>query len=290
MKGFRRRTFRTKKIRRGLPGHFIYGMIAIAIVSALMYGVWYITHLPYFTITSIEVAGGKTVAPHLIREAAERALVGNYFFLVPKRFTYLYPEKRVLESVLSVPRVSEAEVTRTRKDTILITFDEYLPHALWCAESNETQCVFLSREGFAFANAPTLSGSAFTRYTTEGRQPTTGTQLLDAERMRVIEAFIEALYNELSFRVHEVTITKDDDLAYALTGGGSIFVAGDMSVQETFDNLHSVLESEEFQHLTPGAFEYIDLRFGTRVFVKEEPTAPTAQEDATSTTSLPETE
>lgn len=303
----RRRSFRRKKAQRGLPWHFIYGALAIIVVSALMYGVWYVARLPYFTIVHIEVYGGSTVAPEIVREAAERELTGNYFFLIPKRFTYFYPERQILERVLRIPRVSEASVTRLSKDTVAITFEEHIPHALWCVQNESSseevatvsasgekgaapECVFLSRDGFAFAPAPALSGSAFTRYITEDRRPEAATQLFDAARMRGVEAFIAALNDELAFRVREVTITKDDDISYALSGGGSILVAGDVSVQESFDNLHSVLESDAFRHLAPGEFEYIDLRFGTRVFVKEEAVPITTEEASVATSSLSETE
>ena len=288
----RRPYLRTRQTKRHLLWHFVYGGIAIAIVSLVLYGVWYVTRLSYFTISHVEVMGGSTVDAELVRAEVLKELSGNYAFLIPKRFTYFYPHTDIVARVQSIPRISQVEVVRSAKDTLTVTFSEYTPHALWCSgeEREVSSCIFLSQSGYAFATAPSLEGSAFIRYITEDREPETGTQLFEYERMQSTEAFIEALEAELGFRAHQVIITSADDVTYVLTGGGSILVTGTMSVQETFDNLHSVLASPEFSHLKPGEFEYIDLRFGSRVFVKEEVTVPLAKESATTTDVLPESE
>jgi len=43
-----------------------------------------------------------------------------------------------------------------------------------------------------------------------------------------------------------------------------------MPVADSFKNLQSILSSEEFIHLQNGAFQYIDLRFGDKIFLNEE--------------------
>ena len=69
-----------------------------------------------------------------------------------------------------------------------------------------------------------------------------------------------------------------------------LLVSPSQSAQETFDNLRSILESEEFAHVTSGDFNYIDLRFGNRVFVNEEESVVEEAETATSTEALSEEE
>ena len=294
---FRRRPLRlrTKHARRSLLLHFVYGGVAIAFVALVLYGVGSITRLPYFTIDAVEVEGGPTVSEEAVRMIVEQELEGSYLLLVPKRFTYAYPHKKILERLGEIPRIAHAEVTRTDKNTLHIAFDEYAPYALWCdadviAESEEGQkCVFLSETGYAFAKAPSLQGTAFIRYVTDDRAPTEDIQIFDEERLRGMEIFMEGLKSEFGLRVYQVTLTRDEDIIYHLKGESRILVTGAMEVQEAFDNLHSVLGSEEFKGLTPGAFDYIDLRFGNRVFVKEEFTSA-AKEVATSTELLQEAE
>ena len=49
------------------------------------------------------------------------------------------------------------------------------------------------------------------------------------------------------------------------------------------DNLLTLVGSEEFSHLAPGNFQYLDLRFNTRVFVNEELPNDTSTPTSTST-------
>jgi hypothetical protein len=42
-----------------------------------------------------------------------------------------------------------------------------------------------------------------------------------------------------------------------------------MDTYIVFQNLKTILASEEFAHIAPGEFQYIDLRFGDKVFVRE---------------------
>ncbi len=80
-----------------------------------------------------------------------------------------------------------------------------------------------------------------------------------------------------------------------MVGGSELKTVASKDAQETIDNLLVVLASEEFAHLKPGNFQYIDLRFGNKVFVNEELAVPeeeAASEEVATTTerevSLPE--
>ena len=61
-----------------------------------------------------------------------------------------------------------------------------------------------------------------------------------------------------------------------------------MAPEETVANLRSILASDEFNDLQPGSFQYIDLRFGNKVFVnKEDPSLIAASTTATSSPVTP---
>jgi hypothetical protein len=47
---------------------------------------------------------------------------------------------------------------------------------------------------------------------------------------------------------------------------------------ETLSNLETILASGTFTHLKPGNFQYVDLRFGSKVFVNEAPVASSTPE------------
>lgn len=282
---FKRRYKRLRKRsrERAIRWHIFYGVLALVTVAFFGYAVWYITHMPFFTISNIVVVGGETVSHDEIKEVAEKELVGNYFLLIPKRFEYTYPHDRIVEALNSIPRVHDVSVERENRNTLTVSFGEYVPHALWCVENTNTPCVFLTKDGYAFADAPALTGGAFVRNLTPGRTVEARTQAFTTTDMERMDALIIALGSQFGFRVATIEHTTGNDEVYTLTNGARLFIAPQISVQETFDDLRSVLESAEYKHLINGNFNYIDLRFGSRVFVNEEVASEPQDEVATST-------
>jgi len=280
------RRFKRKKKResRSILRQLIYGAVSITLVCALGYGVWYITRLPFFTIQNIAVMGGETVSHNEIESRVERALVGNYFFLVPKRFVYFYPEEDIEHALADVPRVRNFSVETSGRNTLNISFEEYVPYALWCNDITATVCTFLSRDGYSFEEAPPLRGGALLRFIQEGVTPEAGREAYSASEIEKTRTLSDGFARELGLRVHAVVRTTASDEIFHLSSGGRLLVAPDASAEQTLSNLRSVLQSEEFKDIADGSFDYIDLRFGNRVFVQEhepeeEETATTSEEE-----------
>jgi GDP-D-mannose dehydratase len=70
--------------------------------------------------------------------------------------------------------------------------------------------------------------------------------------------------------VTHVERTAPDEVIYHLANESFIKASLRQSVEATLSNLSTVLRSEEFAHLQTSNFHYIDLRFGSKVFINEE--------------------
>jgi cell division septal protein FtsQ len=240
-----------------------------------MAGTWYMTRLPTFAISEVEVTGGEVITPAQIREVVEGELIGEYLRIIPHRFAYLYPHDAMVHAILDIPHVASVTVTRVNRQTLRVEFKEYLPYALWChSREDNAPCYFVSDSGFAFAPAPLLQGGTLVRHIVEGRETLEKTELFNAEELKRIHNFIDELNQKLDLRISEVVHTKEGDLQFFIHGGGSVLVADTEAFEAVFQNLESVLSSKEFKHLKPGNFQYIDLRFGNKVFVNEEMSEP----------------
>lgn len=258
------------RLRRG---RIVRLIVLLCVFGGLVTGVWHGTRAQSLTISSIEVIGGKTIDAEKVKQEAQSLLSQNYVLLVPKRFSYTYPHDAILEAVQRLPRVASATVVRASPTSLSITLTEYTPYALWCdyAPSADTQssCLFISEDGFAFAQAPSLHGAAFLRYMTESRTPEVGASLADPAYMLATRTFTHALLQRHGRRVSAIIETKDGDVRYRVDGGGELLADKNADMQEVFENLDAVLLSKEFKHIASDDFVYIDLRFGNKVFVKE---------------------
>ena len=283
-KGFQRKKkkqFQLSLLQRQL----LIGLALFVLVAILLTGIYYGSRISSMQINSVEVVGGFTISHDFIEEEVEDELVGAYLHLIPKRFVWMYPKDTIVESISKIERIKNVHVERTGKKEITVAFEEYRPFALWCPTIDAKKCVFLDEHGYAFANAPTLSGNALARYVKDDEEVQLKTAAFDSTFVQTTQDFSERLERELSFYVTHIHKIGDYDIEYHISGGGILKVSQTISSDESFDNLQTILQSAIFDHIEPGNFQYIDLRFGDKVFVNE-----TKEEVATSTATSTDTQ
>ncbi len=247
----------------------LFGLFLTALFIGIGYGIWYGSRLDTLTIKKIEVDGGETVSNEAVKKLAERELEGEYFRLVPKRFAWTYPKEKIEHAISDIPRVREVNLAVKDGEKLEISFTEYHPYALWCATNAAGDCVFIEETGYAFADAPALSGGAFLRYADRQRSPEVGVAGFSDDFIKDSITVIQYL-EQKQFEVSLVLRVNEDESEYIFAEGGSIKISSRLSVEDTLENLETILTSKEFAHLRPGNFQYIDLRYGNKVFVNEE--------------------
>jgi len=243
------------------------GFILISLFLAL---VWYGTRLPPVTITDVTIIGGETVPPLEIRTLVLRELEGTYMLLIPKRFSYMYPHDRLVEVIENISRIHSVSVERESATELRVSFKEYVPYALWCIyNAPNMPCFFMDKEGYAFETAPPLTGGTLIRHTTEGSQQIERGTVIDSAMLNRIDRFLERMEDEVYLRVSTVVYKSNGDIEFLVNGGGTILISGSRDFDETFANLITLLSADEFSHIAPGNFRYIDIRFGNKLFVNE---------------------
>lgn len=247
----------------------IVGTMIAAFFGMLIMSVWYVTRLQSLTLSQVTVRGGETITPSEIETIVKNELAGNYLKLIPHSFAFAYPHQKVTEKIKENDRINHLSIVRSGGTELVVEFDEYLPHALWCKESDDTSCFFVDETGYSFSNAPVLKGGSFLRLTSIGREPSEHTQAFESEQYQRVDELIKT-FAERKWIVTKVEIDAASDAYMTIAGGGEFKVSLKQPAEETVDNLATVLGSEQFAHLQPGNFEYIDLRFGSKVFVNEE--------------------
>lgn len=245
-----------------------FGVLIFSSIALVITVVWYVTRLSIFTIDTVTVEGGYTIDQEQVKSIAKDQLNGTYFKLIPKSFTYFYPEENIFAGVNQVERIKDVEVRRASRKEVLVTFDEYIPHSLWCNRDNESECFFLDKTGYAFGKAPNLAGASMVRYYAGETDFALNTRPFLDEHYQNSKEF-ENLMSQLGWFVRKIEINSVGDIFYTLNGDSEIKANLSMSALDTITNLQTIINSEEFAHLKPGNFAYLDLRFGSRVFVNE---------------------
>lgn len=254
------------------------GFLFVSFLAIITTSVWYVTRLPSLTIATVTAAGGETIDHAVVVSVAEAALHGQYLGLVPKRFAYTYPKTQILNTVSGVERIKDIQLELIDRTELAIAFTEYIPDALWCAGGTDT-CVFLDKTGYAFAVAPQLSGGAFLRFEKISTTPATGVQGFDTATYQKMQQ-LAALLATQDWFVSAVLTDAAGDAFIECTNGIELKILVTDEPEAIVDNLFTVLQSPNFIDHDIADFDYFDLRFGNKVFVKEIEEAEVVAESA----------
>jgi len=266
----KRNNKKVTKERSLLQTQIIVGVVIAFVMGLIVTGIWYGTRIESMQITQVEVFGGYTIQHSEVEDTVREQLLGTYFKLVPHSFRLTYPKEAIVEHTLAIPRMKNVHVEVADTQKLNVVFEEYRPSALWCENYETDDCLFLDEFGLAFSEAPELSGGVFVRYIDFSTVPEKKQQAFESDFIKETHEFAELLANELDLYVTYIEKVEDLDVLYTVSGGGVLKVSQLMSIEDSFENLKSILGSEDFIHLQNGVFQYIDLRFGDKIFLNEE--------------------
>jgi len=279
----KRNVFNTKTRKKRILWQRVgYGAMSLTAVCLMYMAVFYTVRAPFLLVKDIVVVGAETVSIDTIKQEAEDKLRGSYFGFIPHRFSFFIPIKSIEERILAMPRVGSA-VLRVDNNALVITVQERAPDVLWCNDATATStCVYVAKDGIAYESAPSLSGTTLMRFVVASTTPTIGAALLSEHDRSLLIGIARIIEERHHFQVSRIEYTSDKDAILYLALGGRLLLSTDGNLEDTYSNLASVLTSEKFASLSPGHFEYIDLRFGNKIFLEKQVPVATTTASTTS--------
>ncbi|MHB1086631.1 MAG: cell division protein FtsQ/DivIB [Minisyncoccota bacterium] len=257
---------RTKRRR----ARALVAALAFVATAVLAYGVHLISYAPPLSIQKIEVTGVKKIEPTIISSYVDSLLNDGSFHYLSRRNIFLYPKNVIEQGIIaSFPRVKSARAYRPSAigQNLVIAITEREPFALWCAA--EDDCYALDEEGFVFTTAATTTHGDFaTAYTFTGdiEGAPIGQKLIPGQLPSVL-ALLRIFQQETNLVPTRVDILPEQD--FWVTVGQDFYVKASFGQEpETLArNLELVLSSEALRERI-AEIEYVDLRFGNRVYYK----------------------
>jgi cell division septal protein FtsQ len=246
----------------------VVGLIILVVGSAV------ISNLSTFRIANFKISGLEGIDARAVKLNTKIPLIGYNFWFWPKD-CYFYLSTADVENNLAslIPRILKVDVSRSGFKTLQIDIVERKPSGLWCANKDTDKCYFLDNEGLIFDRAPALSGQLFVKYLglLDSTIEPLGQRYLSQESFSTLTDFMSwVLASGVS--VNNVTIDADGFYRLHLPGGGEIFVSEKQDVDRTFRNLQTLLREKGLLSKTVSFdtnLDYIDLRFGEKVYIKK---------------------
>jgi len=263
---------------------------ALLVIAGAIVGVAYGLSRPSVTIKDVAIHGAEVLSPGDIEALVWQELSGHYFFLFPRRSVFIYPRHSAKTTVLDAyERVREIDILREGLQKIVVTVAERQPFATWCRDIVEAvdvediattteeavgeskgsaeKCYFLDESGYIFAAAPQFTGDVYFRYygSVEVDDPI-GEYYVNEEYFRQLSFFLSALQG-LDVRGTSLRVAGED-YEMRLSEGGSLLFGRDQDLTNVLNNLETVLLSDIFEEKGLADLEYVDLRFGNKVYYK----------------------
>lgn len=245
------------------------GMVLI-LALALAYAVHLASYMGPLSISSVSVVGVKKIEPTIVESYVDSQLDDGSFHYMSRRNIFFYP-KQVLEEgiVASFPRVRSAQLSRAAlfSTELRVTVEEREPYALWCA--SEADCYAVDDSGFVFTTAATTTHGEFaTSYVFSGdiEGEVIGKRFVPGQFPSLV-AVLRVLQQETNLIPSRVRVMQGQDFTVFVEQGFSVKASFGQEPETLARNLDLVLSSEAMRERIAD-IEYIDLRFGNRVYYK----------------------
>lgn len=263
---------RHKKLLEKRKAFALWGSLILASFFVLVGVLSWFSGNEKVVIAEIEARGNSVVSGEEIVSMVREEMAGKYLWLFRKDNSFLYPREMIKERILSEQkRISEADVYLNNLASLVVSVTERKPAYLWCGpeyseEENKKSCFFMDRDGYIFASAPYFSGDVFFEWygpTEEKSENPIGDRFLPYTEFKKLVSFREAI-SALGLKTTHLTTRADGDYALALKDSGSILFNSDQEFDALLGNLDSAIGAlAKYKEL-----EYIDLRFGNKIFYR----------------------
>jgi len=253
----------------------------IFLFFAFILSVSYISGHERFTVSSVRVLGNEVIDTKDIEKTVWEEIGGSYLWVFKKKSVFLYPKNRLEEKILlKWPRAGGIDIYADTMTSLTVRINERGPSHMWCGQARveEThdggneQCYFIDEDGFIFAEAPYFSGPAFfkaygpvfeTEFYKNTDNGTVGKRFLSEEEFKKMIVLKDA-FILIEMKAEEFEVLENDVYQFVMEDGVKIMFNKDQSVERLLDNLDSALEV-----ISSGKqIDYIDLRFGNKVFYR----------------------
>jgi hypothetical protein len=245
----------------------IVASCALLCVVALYAGISYVSFRPALQITGVTVIGTSLLHADEISATITKELRGTRWGSISKNTVYTAPLTAIHDQLLETyPEINTLALSRNfLTATITATIVEHTVYAIWCAEDSDV-CYYMTRDGYIFAPAP--YDPRYTRWYS-AMPPTALRANIGGDYIRIMTDTIDGI-SFLELTPTAVHIAEENKELRIDLGPWYVRTRTTVPAADTLRFIRAALTSKEFIAARP-QLEYLDARFGNRLFYKEKP-------------------
>lgn len=251
---------RLRYVRRRRRTIFI--CVALCVCALAWWGLVSLVSSQPFKINDISVNDVHQVNKEDIMISVNKNLQGSVLWFFPRRTVLTYPKTTIEETLLSTfPEIRSVSLS-IEKNILHVTVVEHEAVALACDRA-DGPCFLVAPSGLLFDTSTQTTLEGKTLYIKEGNN--VGSQVLPKEDFERLERSLTSL-REIGLSIVSVSLTSQSDITIQTIE--TIIIAHLPDITQLAERLNLVFEQQALTKETLHTIEYIDARFGNKVFFK----------------------
>ena len=258
----RRRTFKKRRQIRKKKSLFRKKIFWIFLFIFLILGIifYFLFFSQIFQIKEIRVFGNKKVTEKALQDLVNSKVERRIF--LPTKSIFLLNQKAIEKALLNeFPQVAKANLKRKLPNILILEIKERVGLAVFC--QSDLSCFEIDKEGIAFE--PSEKENGLVIFSGKDEKIFLGKKVIQKEDLKSILE-IQRQLKELEIEIEKFFL-EDKKLTAKTTANFEIYFDLGGNVRDQLFNLREVWK-EKILPENRGELEYIDLRFGNRVFFK----------------------
>ena len=243
----------------------VFGFLFLCILI----GAILILRTSFFSISEIQVKGLQSAGTQEIIDKVNADIGGNYALVIPKRNIFFYPKSKIKNDLLAkystfadvqigTVDVNKLEISITEKSATIVGCQNELA----ILDKSYANCFFLDSSARAFQPVNGEPDQSLLRVV--DFYVNTGSSTLNSKTINQIQS-VKSDLSSKNLETQYVKIVDAKSVEFQIVGNGKIMVSTPVN-----DDLISILNTAlNTKPLADNAkFEYVDVRFGNKVFFK----------------------
>lgn len=270
-KQVKRKKPRRKNVRRRKAMLVLAGLAVLAVGSVAL------LRMPWWQVSTIEITGVTSIPEPMLEDAVKGQMRGQYAGLLPKTFIGIVSTRAIEQTLASeFPIFEYIHVGKRYPQTLTVDAKERDFLGIACSkrpadgqpQDGFPSCAYVDINGIAYETAPSSSGLLIRKMVIDVPEITKGMRIVSSEIAQNLRRFTDEVSHTNGSWITEYELVRRlprEVRAHTSDGYYIIFEADD-----NLDNVLRVVKTvlnEEIKGRR-SQLEYIDARFGNKVFYK----------------------
>lgn len=246
----------------------IKGALIVTGFFLVLIGFIFLLRLPQIQIQNVKISGNVFVDTSEIEQKTNTILQKNIAWIIPKRNIFLFSKRELEQQLKQNPAIVSVKIRKDFFQTLTIDITEHEKEMLYCTSFEKTECYYINKKGFLYAQVEGLiiPEQEIILYTEQGIKKLKDT-IIEEKTYTDIMLFVKNTARQ-EIKIREVYI-KSDGVVEFKTADQTRFITSIFDeFKKDFANLVALFEKQVITKEQLQQIDYIDLRFGNKVFYK----------------------